>query len=96
MNSLEKSNYDALLKEAIVQWRIKENVLSRLAEVRYYHLVNGGHAGDATDSLIVSEQQRVQQDYHSWIDRNLTAHDIRCEIRNTDSKPLRLVVVVAG
>lgn len=89
-------DYDALLTEAQIQWRIKENVLSRLAEAKYSSMLHGGQACDHTDKILALEEKRVIKEYNEWIDKTFTQRGIICIFDPYPThKPIKLQITVA-
>lgn len=89
-------DYDALLTEAQIQWRIKENVLSRLAEAKYSNICCGGTVCDHTDKILSLEERRVIKEYNEWIDKTFTQRGITCIFDSYPThKPIKLQITVA-
>lgn len=89
-------DFEALLLEAKVQWKLREDALEPISKAKYSHILCGGNMGTETYRKLEDEEDAIRSKYDAWIKENLTDRGIMLKTMNFDCKPVGLWIVVAG
>ena len=89
-------DFDALLAEAVKQWKLREERLEPISKAKYSHVLCGGNMSTDTYRKLEEDEIDVKLKYQVWVKKNLTERGIKLITRNCDSKPTALWIIVAG